>query len=52
MSDGASTARLRVRLVDDTCLGLVDLKLDEYESLHEGAGVFVIVPAIPASTER
>ena len=32
---------------DDTCLGRIDLKLDEYESLHEGAGVFVIVPGRP-----
>lgn len=32
---------------DDTCLGRVDLKLDEYESLHEGAGAFVIVPGHP-----
>lgn len=32
---------------DDTCLARVDLKLEEYESLHEEAGVFVIIPGHP-----
>ena len=32
---------------DDTCLARVDLKLEEYESLHRDAGVFVIVPGHP-----
>jgi hypothetical protein len=32
---------------DDTCLGRVDLKLDEYESLHQDPSVFVIVPGHP-----
>jgi hypothetical protein len=32
---------------DDTCLARVDLKQEEYESLHEGADVFVIVPGHP-----
>jgi hypothetical protein len=32
---------------DDTCLARVDLKLEEYESLHQDPGVFVIVPGHP-----
>jgi hypothetical protein len=32
---------------DDTCLARVDLKLEEYETLHEDANVFVIVPGHP-----
>jgi hypothetical protein len=32
---------------DDTCLARVDLKPEEYESLHQDPGVFVIVPGHP-----
>jgi len=33
--------------VDDTCLGRVDLAVDEFEDLHAGDDVYVILPGHP-----
>ena len=45
-----STKRTTRKCADDTCLESVELNVSEYERLHENADVFVILPAIPAST--